>query len=152
MKYRLAMTFGLALAAAPVLALAQDDAPNLEGVWKAADGVVINADGRVSQIPADFDILEYEIHSQAGPVFQVNHRAKHKSPGGPASHGGAPFEGQDHPALGVVDGTGPLVVLADVGDTTTYECNLIDEDSMRCVFSEPGDAAIAGFMLLQRQK
>lgn len=150
MTVRFAVAAAIGLAMATTTAFAQDDAPALEGVWTATHGVVIDAKGRSSQIPADFDVLEFEIHNQQGPVFQVKHRARHKAPGNNASHGGTSYEGQDHPAIGVVDGIGPLVVFADVGDTTTYQCNLIDENAMRCVLSESGDEAVAGFMLLNR--
>jgi len=52
--------------------------------------------------------------------------------------------------LGVINGTGPLVKLADIGDGTVVDCNLEDEGRMSCTFAEPGDNAVAGYAVMER--
>ncbi|MCP4382563.1 MAG: hypothetical protein GY798_14295 [Hyphomicrobiales bacterium] len=137
--------------AVTVSASADDFTPDLTGTWNAVEGASIISDERTSAIPDDFDVLKFEIHDQLGPVFRVTQTVKHKSPSGKASHAGEPFQGQSHPAIGAVDGTGPTVVIADVDDTTMYQCTLEDEQTMRCLFAETGEHALAAFALLKRE-
>ncbi len=133
-------------------AAAEDFTPDLTGTWTAVEGASIISDGRTSVIPDDFEVLKFEIHDQEGPVFRVTQTVKHRSPSGKATHAGETYEGQSHPAIGAIDGSGQSVVIADVDDTTVYRCDLQDEQTMRCIFAEAGEHALAAFVVLKQEQ
>lgn len=131
---------------------ADDGIPDLTGNWSVTLGYVILADGKVNQYPDDYVGQVIEIKDQTGAVFKATQTITPRSDTTTGTHAGAPLRGQTTDLLGAIDGTGPFVVLVDIGDTTQYQCNLEDEDTMRCLVAEAGDHAIAGFILFKRGK
>ena len=144
----LCVVFGMV----PAVAVAQDALPHLAGTWNAVEGATMYKDGSVKEIPDAYDIHQITISDQQGPVFKASQVVKPKAPRQIATHAGTPFTGQPTEMVGAVEGTGPFLVIVDVGDTTSYDCGLVDEDRMRCLISEPGEEAIAGSILYERAK
>ncbi|WP_421722826.1 hypothetical protein [Bauldia sp.] len=151
-KLGLALTAALVLAGTPSLSVADDGIPDLTGTWSVTLGTTILADGTVNQHPQDYASHVFEITDQTGSVFKATHTLVPKEETKTGTHSGTPLRGQTTNLIGAVDGTGPFVILADIGDTTTFQCNLIDEETMRCLAAEAGDHAVASFMLLKRQQ
>jgi len=149
MKAIVSFTFAVVVATGATNASAENFIPDLTGTWNAVGGMVIRSDGSVSKYPDDYDINQFVVADQTGGVFKVTHTLKPKQPI-TGTHGGTPLEGQPYQMLGVINGTGPQVRLADIGDTTVFDCSLEDEGMMSCSFVEPGDNAIAGYMVLER--
>ncbi len=149
MKKLLWFAFGLSVAAAAP-ALAANPVPDMTGTWKATAGNAILGNGNVNTIPDDFDAVEIAISDQKGSVFKAVQTVKPKAGRQAGVDAGKPIEGQPTPLIGAIDGDDRSVVLVDVGDTTTIQCIIEDENTMRCTFVEPGENAIAGFMVLER--
>lgn len=151
MKGLLSALAGLAVLTGVTSAHGEDFTPILEGTWIGTEGEAIFTDGTVTTM--DKDVVSYKlvISDQTRSVFKAVQTVTPKGGAELGEHGNEPLVGQSVHMIGAVTATGPFVVLVDVGDTSTLDCQLIDEDSMRCIGSEPGANAYAGTVLLERQ-
>lgn len=136
----------------PASAVGQDGLPQLTGTWNAVDGATMYKDGSVKQIPDAYDIHQITISDQQGPVFKASQIVKPKAPREIATHAGTPLAGQPTDMVGAIGVPGPGLMIVDVGDTTSYDCSLLGDDTMQCLIAEPGEEAIAGSVRYERAK
>ena len=138
------------VALAAPLAAAQQDPPNLEGVWVKTDGQILYWNGAVNTLPDSYDIAQIEITGQDGAVFQAVQSTVARAGREPGRHGTQPITQGGQPMIGVVGWDGTSVVLSDVGDTTVHHCTLVDQNTLHCLVWEAGAHALAGRIMLVR--
>jgi len=150
MKTSLLAILGLAVAIGSTSSFGQDSVHSLNGVWRAIEGNVILGRGVINTIPDNYDEWQVTISDQQGAVFKATQTVKPKSGTPTGKYGEAPMTGQTTPLIGAVDGTGSYLMMVDIEDTTTFRCNVVNDETMRCILAEPGKNAVAGFALMKR--
>ncbi|MEM7445641.1 MAG: hypothetical protein AAF414_20130 [Pseudomonadota bacterium] len=132
-------------------ASANEPVPNLEGIWAKTDGQIRYWDGQINTFPQSYEISQIEITDQEGAVFEAYQSSVAIEGAQQGRHGTEPISSDRLPMLGVIDWDGVSVRIADIGDTTAYECTLVDDDTMYCTLWEAGDHALAGRVVLERE-
>jgi len=147
----IALALGAVFSAMTTGAFAQDGIPDLTGTWSLKIGTTVLKDGTVNQFPGDFKGSEIEITKQTGAVFTASQKIFPNDGTVTGTHNREAFDGTARPMVGALDGTGPYVVFAEVGDTSILRCTLVDEQTMRCLGAEAGKDAVAAFLLYTKQ-
>lgn len=156
MLSRIARVGRTAVAGAALLALglpanADDPIPDLEGVWLKTAGQILYWNGEVNTFPNNYDIAQIEITDQDGAVFHAAQSTVAREGREPGRHGTQPITQGGQPMVGAVGWDGTSVVLSDVGDTTVYNCMLVDQNTLHCLVWEAGAHALAGRIVLVRE-
>lgn len=131
-------------------AFADEAPPDLQGVWAKVAGEILYWNDKVNTFPHNYDVAELDIFAQSGGVFKALQRTVPAAEAHIGRHGGEPLSREGHPMLGTIGFDNRTVVLADLGDTTVYDCVLVSSDVLDCVVREAGDHALAGRVRLSR--
>lgn len=126
--------------------------PNLEGTWLKTDGQVIYWNKEISYFPKSYETAQLEIRGQVDGVFEAYQKTIPLREDHPGKHGDQALPKTELLLLGTIAYDGKTVMMTDVGDNTFYQCTLTDENTMQCVVWEGGDNALAGRIILKRQK
>ena len=133
-----------------VPASADETVPNLEGIWIKTDGQIRYWNGEINDFPDSYEISQIEIEAQIGAVFEAYQSSIAIEGAHQGRQGAAPISSDRLPMLGVIGWDGTTVRIGDIGDTTSYQCTLVEQDTMHCTLLEAGDHALAGRVVLER--
>ncbi|MEM7445637.1 MAG: hypothetical protein AAF414_20110 [Pseudomonadota bacterium] len=131
-------------------ASAQEGLPNLEGTWNITDGRILYFDGSTNHFTEDFVSFEIRIIDQNEGVFGGYFAPVHEDSAAPGYHGDELGGDERYALLGVIGWDAETIIFADVDDTSSVLCDLIDIDTMHCTSWETGERALVGRMILTR--
>ena len=126
--------------------------PKLEGTWEKTDGQVLFWNKKLNRFSEHYHISVIEIENQRDATFEAYQTRKVKENGHAGKQGSESMAQSERlPMLGAIGWNGTTVIFADIGDTTSYQCELTDLDTMQCMTIETGEFSLAGRMILTRQ-
>ncbi|MCP4382952.1 MAG: hypothetical protein GY798_16285 [Hyphomicrobiales bacterium] len=132
-------------------AAAQGGVPDLSGKWTSMSGWSIGANGTPRQYPEEYEIKTViDVTKQTGSVFTATLTLQPKAGTAVGTYYGKEYSGQPTPMRGAIDAEGGAVVIVEVGDGSRLDCSLTGTDTMRCLLSETGVEAFAGFRVYKR--
>jgi hypothetical protein len=142
-----------ALLTSTVTSQAQDSAPNMFGTWNMTNVTMLLWNGKIRTFEKDYESSTIEVRDQSGAAFTAFQTSHRKEGSEPARQGDKLLiSGETTRLLGIVGYDNRTIMMSDYGDTTTYQCNLIEQDRMQCFILEAGDQAIAGRIEYERSK